>query len=95
MVDIYYKWIVSLLIIFFCNSIVWVCFYIEYCFYVGSKIELLVNWVFMKDGEIIKVVILDKIFVEYKDFEKKFLVFVKNGIYNIGNVFNLVNNFVG
>lgn len=51
--------------IFFRNSIVWVWFYIEYCFYVGNKIELLVNWVFMKDGEIIKVVILDKVFVEY------------------------------
>lgn len=95
MVDIYYKWTVSLLIIFFCNSIAWVCLHIEYCFHAGSKIELPANWVPMKDGETIKVVTLDKTSAEYKDLEKKFLVSVKNGIYNTGNAPNPANNPVG
>lgn len=64
-------------------------------FLVGSKIEFLINWVYMEFLEIIRIVILDKIFVEYVEFEKKFFFFVKNGIYNMGNVLNLVSNFVG
>lgn len=49
----------------------------------------------MKDGETIKVVTLDKASAEYKDLEKKFLISVKNGIYNTGNAPNPANNPVG
>lgn len=49
----------------------------------------------MEFPETVRIVTLDKTSADYKDVETKFLVSVKNGIYNIGKAPDVANNPVG